>query len=335
MRIGRSRPFREPAFCHASGMSIHLKMSLATVFWGTTPTIGRVLSEFEVPFVVVFGRFFVAGIFLLAFLAATNSFAPIPRRHWPRFLALGATGMLLHNGLMFKGLEYTDAMTTSIILGLIAAMVLLLEALVYRRRPDRLAIVGVLLGFAGTAYVLSGGRPAEILSLRIGLGEALIFLSALSWAAYSVLGGRLLEEFSPLLVTAVAIWVGTGMLFPFVFENPAGSWALATDGRAWLLMFLLGFVGSALGFLWYYEAVVELGGVGTALYINLVPIYGLISAALFLGESFRTEILIGGLTVVAGLMLVNRPDFSRRRGLDTALRPAVGESAPRPAGEVE
>ncbi|NNL84131.1 MAG: DMT family transporter [Myxococcales bacterium] len=300
-------------------MSVHLKMSAATLFWGTTPTIGRVLAEFEVPFVVVFGRFLVAGIFLALFLIATRSFAPIPRRHWLRFLALGATGMLLHNGLMFKGLEFTDAMTTSIILGLIAAMVLLLEAVVHRRRPDRVAVVGVLLGFAGTAYVLAGGRPTEIFSLRLGLGEGLIFLSALSWAAYSVLGGRLLEEFSPLLVTAVAIWVGTGLLFPFVFENPAGSWALASDSRAWLLIFLLGFVGSALGFLWYYEAVVELGGVGTALYINLVPIYGLISAALFLGERFRPEIFVGGAMVVVGLTLVNRPGFLRSRRVDAAL----------------
>ncbi len=292
-------------------MSVHLKMSLATVFWGTTPTIGRVLSEFQVPFVAVFGRFAIAGLLLFFFLRATRGFEPIPRKYWGRFLALGATGMLLHNGLMFKGLESTDAMTTSIILGLIAAMVLVLEAIVHRQRPDRLAMVGVLLGFLGTAYVLADGSPTQLLAIGVGWGEALIFLSALSWAAYSVLGGKLLEVYSPLLVTSVAIWVGSALLLPFVFENPAASWALATDPRALGLMFLLGFIGSALGFLWYYEAVVEIGGVGTALYINLVPIYGLISAAVFLGEALRPAILLGGGLVVLGLMLVNRPEFLR------------------------
>ncbi len=105
---------------HRRTMSVHLKLLLACLFWGATPTIGRVLAEFKAPFVVVCGRFMVACVFLVAFCAAAGQFRAVPRRHWWRFAALGATGILLHNGLLYKGLEYTSATNASIVVSLTA-----------------------------------------------------------------------------------------------------------------------------------------------------------------------------------------------------------------------
>lgn len=288
-------------------MSIHLKLLLATVFWGATPTIGRMLARYEAPFVVVCGRFLVAALFLLWFVAAARQFVPVPRRQWWRFAVLGATGILLHNGLMYKGLEYTSASTASIILALIATQIVLLDIACYRRLPDRLALAGVALAFAGTAYVITGGDPTELMAMNFGIGEALIFLSGLSWAVYSIVGRSLLEELSPLIVTTYATLAGVVMLLPSLVLAPAATLAIAHDPLAVGLMFFLGFVGSALGFLWYYQAVVSIGTVGTAVYLNLVPVFGVLCANLFLDEPIDTALLVGGALVLAGLSLVNRP----------------------------
>lgn len=292
-------------------MSIHLKLLLAAVFWGTTPAVGRMLAEYHAPFVVVFGRFLVAALFLLAFAYATRDFPRVPRRWWPRFLLLGATGVFLHNGLMFKGLEYTEATTASILLGLIAIQVLLLDLLVYRRRPDRLALLGVMLGFVGTAFVITEGDLFRILEIGFGLGEGLILTSGLCWAVYSVVGREVLEHFSPLAVTTFSTCVGLFFLAPFLAADVAVTAAVFSDPRALLFVFLLGFVGSALGFLWYYQAVDRYGAVNAALYINLVPVFGVASAAILVREEPSPAVLVGGLIVVTGIMLVNRPAFLR------------------------
>lgn len=299
-------------------MSIHIKLLLATVFWGATPTIGRILASYQAPFVVVCGRFLVATLFLLWFVTKARQFVAIPRRHWWRFGVLGLTGILLHNGLMYKGLEYTTATTTSIILALIATQIVLLDMMFYRRFPDRVAFIGVVLAFAGTTFVITGGDLARLTSMDLGIGELLIFLSALSWAVYSVIGRDLLDEYSPLIVTTYASVIGVVFLLPSLFVAPAAAAAIATDPRALALIFFLGFVGSALGFLWYYQAVVSMGTVGAAVYLNLVPVFGVLCANLFLGEPLEGALIAGGGLVLAGLMLVNRPRFDARWACDSS-----------------
>ena len=85
-------------------------------------------------------------------------------------------------------------------------------------------------------------------------------------------------------------------------------------------MFFLGLVGSALGFLWYSQAMLQIGAVGTAIYINLTPVFGVIAASVFLGEKASSSVLLGGLVVCASLMMVNRPRWPWRRAARSAVR---------------
>ena len=296
-------------------MSVHLKLLLACLFWGLTPTIGRVLAEFKAPFVVVCGRFMVACVFLVWFCSAANQFAKVPRKLWWRFAAMGASGILLHNGLLYKGLEYTSATTASIVVALISIQVVILDMLIYRRMPDKLTVIGVVLSFIGTAFVLTDGHLGQLFQIGIGRGEVLAFLSALSWAVYSLLGRDLLEQYSPLLVTTYAALAGLAMLLPFLFIDGQATVAVFSDQRALALMFFLGLIGSALGFLWYSQAMLSIGTVGTAVYINLTPIFGVIAASVFLGEKSSHAVLLGGVIVCASLMLVNRPRWPWARDI--------------------
>lgn len=300
-------------------MSVHLKLLLACLFWGMTPTIGRVLAQFKAPFVVVCGRFMVACVFLLWFCAIARQFARVPLRHWWRFAAMGATGILLHNGLLYKGLEFTSATTASIVVSLISIQVVILDTLIYRRMPDHITLIGVILSFVGTAFVLTDGHLSQLFAIGIGPGEILAFLSALAWAFYSLLGRSLLEQYSPLLVTTYAALAGLAMLLPFLIVEPAATRAVFSSGQALALMFFLGLIGSALGFLWYSEAMLKIGAVGTAVYINLTPIFGVLAASVFLGEKASQSVLLGGLIVCASLMLVNRPRWPWRRVAPSAV----------------
>lgn len=306
-------------------MPVHLKLLLACLFWGLTPTIGRVLAEFKAPFVVVCGRFMVACVFLVWFCLAAQQFAKVPKHRWWRFAAMGASGILLHNGLLYKGLEYTSATTASIVVALISIQVVILDTLIYRRIPDKLTVIGVVLSFIGTAFVLTDGHLDQLFAIGIGRGEVLAFLSALSWAVYSLLGRDLLEEYSPLLVTTYAALAGLAMLMPFLIVDVQATVTVFSDQRALMLMFFLGLIGSALGFLWYSQAMLSIGAVGTAVYINLTPIFGVIAASVFLGEKSSQSVLLGGVIVCASLMLVNRPRWPWAR---VATPPVV--PTPRP-----
>jgi drug/metabolite transporter (DMT)-like permease len=148
----------------------------------------------------------------------------------------------------------------------------------------------------------------------------------LVWAIYSVVGRDLMTDYSPLVVTTYATVLGVLMLLPAVALEPAATRSILSDPRAVGLMGFLGVFGSALGFLWYAQALARIGTVGTSAYMNLTPVFGVGTAVLVLGERASPAVLSGGLLVLAGLALVNWPQAahagvcspSRRSGVRNA-----------------
>lgn len=285
---------------------IHFKLIGATLFWALTPIFGRMLAGYSAPYALAFGRFLVATVVLWVFLRASGERAQISRAHLGAFLLLGLTGVFLHNVLVFMGVEHTEANRANVIFSTITIMIAMIDVLWYRQRLSRGMVGGILLGIVGTAIVVTNGAPWRLLDGAMGLGDGLILLSAASWALYSVLGRPLLKIYSPLTLTFYASLSGTLMLAPFVVLDWAVLPQLASDSKALAMIGFLGVLNSAVGFLWYYQAVARIGAVLTSAYINLVPIFGLLLSAILLGELPNAALLIGGALVLAALWLINR-----------------------------
>ena len=285
---------------------IHFKLIGATLFWALTPIFGRMLAGYSAPYALAFGRFLVATAVLWVFLRASGERARISRAHLGAFLLLGLTGVFLHNVLVFMGVEHTEANRANVIFSTITIMIAMIDVLWYRQRLSRGMVGGILLGMVGTAIVVTDGAPWRLLDGAMGLGDGLILLSAASWALYSVLGRPLLKIYSPLTLTFYASLSGTLMLAPFVVLDWAVLPRLTSDSKALAMIGFLGVLNSAVGFLWYYQAVARIGAVVTSAYINLVPIFGLLLSAILLGELPNAALLIGGALVLAALWLINR-----------------------------
>lgn len=289
-----------------SSLTPHLKLILGTFFWALTPVCGKLLADFDAPYALAFLRFLIATTALGLALAIGGQRLSAPRRDWLPFLALGATGVWLHNVLVFMAMAHTDANRANVIFSSITLMVVLIDLIWWRRRPASRTVAAIALGILGTLVVVSEGSPGRLLAGAIGKGDVLILLSAASWAVYSVLGRPLLERHSPLILTFHASWWGTLLLLPFALTEWASVVAILHDARALAMLVFLGVVNSALGFLWYYEAVARLGATVTSAYINLVPIFGIVLSAVVLDERPSSALLGGGTLVLVSLAVLNR-----------------------------
>lgn len=265
------------------------------------------LAHYHAPYALAAGRFLFATAALWLILRLRR--AVIERIEWrdlPTFFLLGLTGICLHNVLVLMGVEHTEANRANVIFSSISLMVALLDIIWLRRLPSGWAAVGLLVGILGTVVVVTDGRWAALGSGQIGIGEWLVLGSAACWALYSVLGRRPLARYSPLTVVYYASLCGTALLLPFIALDLDVLPALMRDPAAWLMVAFVGCFNSALGFLWYYEAVVALGAMTSSAYINLVPVFGIVFAALLLGETTSPALLLGGALVIAGLFLLER-----------------------------
>lgn len=291
--------------------STYLKLFLMAVFWGGTFIAGRRLAMEVGPFSGAFLRFLIASICLVAFTFHFERRLPLPgkRQLIPLFL-MGMTGVFLYNVFFLKGLRLIEAGRASIIIANNPIFIAIMSALIFRDRLNPLKVAGILISVTGAVIVITRGQLSAGLGGGFGWGELFIFGCVASWVTYSLLGKSVMSELSPLVAVTYSSVVGAVCLLPpAVMEGifDSGSYSVA----AWVSVFYLGFFGTVLGFVWYYEGIKRIGPVRAGLFINFVPVSAVFLAFLILGEPLTVSLIIGAVLVSSGVYLTT---LGSRRG---------------------
>ncbi len=287
---------------------VYVKLFGMAVFWGGTFIAGKLAAQNVGPFSAAFLRFAIASVFLL--LAAWKFEGRLPairsRQLLPVFL-LGLTGVLAYNVFFFKGLKMVEAGRAAIIIANNPIGIALFSALIFRERLTPLRLAGILVSISGAVIVITRGSWSSLGSGVVGWGELFILGCVASWVTFSLLGKALLKEMSPLNSILYASLSGTLCLaLPAWQEGLPAAWPgyTLTD---WLALFYLGFFGTVLGFVWYYEGIQRIGATKAGVFINFVPISAIVFSFFILGEPLTGSLLAGTLLVLSGVYLTNRP----------------------------
>jgi drug/metabolite transporter (DMT)-like permease len=287
--------------------SVYVKLTLVALFWGGTFIAGRVLASSVPHLVAATARFVVACALLL--VAARRLEGGLPRLDARQALvtaSLGATGVFLYNVCFFGALARLPAGRTALIVALNPGVTALAMSLLVRERLRPAGWVGIALALAGAAVVITRGDPFGSLASSVGRGELLMFGGVCAWAAYTIIGQRALRGLTPIAATAYAsLWGCAFLLAGAVFELGEVRWA-SLGWQPAVAVLYLGAVGTVLAFVWYYEGVRAIGPARTAVFINLVPVFGVALSAALLGEPVLRSMVVGGALVIAGVTLTNR-----------------------------
>lgn len=287
---------------------IYLKLFLTAVFWGGTFIAGRVVAREVGPYSTAFFRFVIASLFLLFLTRRENGrFPALKKAQIVPILLLGATGVFVYNVFFFKGLKLIDAGRASLIIANNPVVIAVFAAYLFRERLGVMKTAGIILSVCGAIVVISKGNPADILHGALGWGDFFIFLCVLCWAAFSLIGKAAMDGLSPLVATTYSCVVGTVALFiPACAEGMMTSF-VHYSGRAWFSIFYLGFFGTVLGFVWYYEGIDTIGATKASQFINFVPISAVLLAFFILGEPITMSLAAGTAFVCLGVYLTNKP----------------------------
>jgi len=288
-------------------MLIYLKLLLTAIFWGGTFVAGRSLVQNVGPFSAAFFRFAVASVFLVALtwkmegkLAFLKSSQILP------VLLLGLTGVFLYNLFFFKGLKLIEAGRAAIIIANNPIFIAVFSAIFFKEKLGAVKIAGILISVSGAIVAISRGNLAQLLQGNLGWGEFYLFLCVASWVVFSLLGKAVMSGLSPLASVTYSSLTGTVLLFLPAFREGLTN-CIYYSLQDWGNIFYLGFFGTVLGFVWFYEGINQIGPTKAGLFINFVPISGILLAFLILGEPLTISLLIGTLLVTCGVYLTNRP----------------------------
>jgi len=284
----------------------YLKLFAVAFFWGGTFVAGRWLSGSVHPYSAAFFRFAVASVFLL--LVTWRRERGLPRLSAGQLLAvgaLGATGIFAYNLFFFNGLARIAAGRAALIIALNPVFITLSSALIHKEPLPLRRAAGILLSLAGAVLVITRGHPLDIFAGGVGRGELLIFGCVLSWTLYSIIGKTAMRGLTPLAAVCWSSIAGTLLLFFPALLHGSFAEALHFTFSAWLGIAYLGLFGTVIGFLWYFQGIQQIGPSRAAVFINFVPVNGVLLATLLLGEPLTFSLLGGGVLVVGGSYLAN------------------------------
>ncbi|MBC3920156.1 DMT family transporter [Undibacterium sp. CY18W] len=287
-----------------------MKLVCVALFWGGTFIAGRLVAK-EIPHMIAaFIRFSVASILLLLLAWRLEGGLPkLTRQQMHATFSLGATGIFLYNLCFFAALERMPAGRTALFVALNPIVTALALAMLFGERLSKIRWLGILIAFAGAAVVITRGDllgAVHDLSQSVGKGELFMLAAICGWAAYTIIGRHALKGLSPIAATTYAsLWglllLGIGAALEIPRFEPAHM-----SLQIIAALVYLGAFGTVIGFVWYYEGVKSIGPARTAVFNNLVPVFGISLGALILGEPILTSMIIGGLLVIAGVTLTNK-----------------------------
>ncbi|CAN5880861.1 DMT family transporter [soil metagenome] len=291
-------------------VSTYLKLICVALFWGGTFIAGHIVAK-EIPHLIAAaGRFLVACILLLLLAWRMEGGLPkLNRQQIHATFSLGATGIFLYNICFFAALERMPAGRSALFVALNPIVTALALALLFQEKLGAKKWLGIAIAFVGAAIVITRGDimgAAHDISRSVGAGELFMLCAVCAWAAYTIIGRHALTGLTPIAATTyAALWGLLLLSLGALFQLPQLDRSHLTLPVLASIAYL-GIFGTVIGFVWYYEGVKTIGPSRTAVFNNLVPVFGISFGALLLGEPILASMVIGGLLVIAGVSLTNR-----------------------------
>jgi len=297
----------------ANPVMIYLKLLLATLFWGGAFVAGRKVKGLE-HFSVAFLRFGVASVPLLVLMRRMEGkLVRLTKRQFLSVVLLGLTGVFAYNALFFKGLQTIEASRAVLIIATCPVFITISSVVFLKEKINLQKALGIAMSVFGAAVVISKGRPSEMLKGGVGAGEFYMFCCVLSWTVYSLVGRAVMKQISPIVAVSYSATIGAVLLcVPALFKGLISNISGYTKTH-WLWIIYLAVFATVIGFLWYYEAIRAVGPVKAGLFINFVPIFGVLLAFMILDESITSSLAIGAVLVISGVYLTNRTPIARAR----------------------
>jgi len=279
----------------------------AIALWALSFILIKIALRELSPATLIVVRFGVAAL-VVGLAAGTRGSLPRVSRHDLVGLAvLGAIGVTLHQLLQVIGQTSTDAGMAALCAATAPAFIVVLAAVFLGERLGRWQLLGVLLAIAGAALVSVGGDWSSVRNARyMSLGNLLVLLSAMVWAASTIIGKHMMRKRSSSLITGGSLFFGWLFALPVFLAGKGWREIPGLSVRGWAAIVVLGVFCTAIAHLANNHALRHIPAQRIAVIQNLEPFLAVVGAWLILGEKMSAPMLAGGAAIIAGVYLTER-----------------------------
>lgn len=270
-------------------------LHLTVWVWGFTGILGALISVSAV--YLVWYRVLIASLSLFLYFKIVGKPIKIPTRQAVIYLLNG--GLVgLHWLLFFHAIKVSTVSVTLVCLSSVTLFTSILEPLIKRKRISMAEVITGMLIIAGI-YLIFTFESDYTWGIIFGLSCALMA------SLFSIINSQLMQTGSATTISfyemlGAFLWVTLFMLFTGKIDEK-----LWLNGSDLLYLLLLGTVCTAAAYVAGVAVMKELSAFTVALVTNLEPVYGIILAWIFFGQSEKMSwgFYLGAVIVLSAVFL--------------------------------
>ncbi|MFC0526048.1 DMT family transporter [Pontibacillus salicampi] len=290
-------------------MAASLYATMSISFWGISFVSTKAVLDKLDPYTLLTLRFGIGALFLCFFLLVKRYRFRLNPAYVPHLIVLGILGVFVHQMLQATALLTIDASAAGWLISFSPVFTVLLSMVFLHERMTFWRGFGMMIAVCGVLLVTTAGR-GETLQLGMNIGYALMILSTLNWAVYSVLLKRLSIPLPALAVTFYMSVIGFLLTLPlFIKHKGIKDMALLTEAE-WAHLVFLGVFVSGIAYWYWGKALEVLEASQVSVFLYMEPIATLIAAILVLQERIVLISVLGGIIIIVGVGFVNGQLFS-------------------------
>lgn len=285
-----------------SGLAIAV---IGAVLFSTKAVVAKLLYRYHIDAVtlIAFRMLFSLPVFAAVAIWQMRVGPPLSKQDRWRLVGLGLVGYYLSSFLDFLGLQYISVGLERLILFLTPTFVLLVTALVFKRRIGGAQCAALALSYCGIVLVfvhdLAGGKGSTV------LGSLFVLGSAISYAIYLLFTGEMVQRIGSLRLVAYAMCVSSAAcILQFFVLRPAS--VLIQPAPVYWLSLVNGVLCTILPVFMTMIAVQRIGAATASQAGMIGPVSTLFLGALILGEQITAIQLAGTALVIAGIYMLSK-----------------------------
>ncbi|PDQ34142.1 MAG: hypothetical protein B5766_12995 [Candidatus Lumbricidophila eiseniae] len=276
---------------------------IAAASWGSAATFIKFALDSWGPMTLLIAQLLSANVVLWTILLIRGYRRP--PQMW-KLLLLGALEPGLCYALLTIGLLFTTAANAAVLSAMESFFAVILAAIFLRERLTRRSIAGLALALIGVLILEAAGGFDGV-----HLGDTLVLGGILAAGFYVVIARTIAGSYDTLTMTAHQFAAGLALALPFAIirwvtgaeaiiePRPISSWAAALG---------VGIIGYAGSFLLYNFAIAHVRAGLSTMILNLMPVFGILTALIFLHEQIGLLAIIGALLVLASIFIFPSED---------------------------
>lgn len=279
---------------------VRLLTIVLTLIWGAAWVFMKIGLEYMGPFTFSAFRFFAGAFTLFLLLIFLKRLSP-KGISILRLIVLGILQTAAVYLLVTYGMVFVEAGKTSILLYTMPIWSTILASKFLHEKLTKTKLIAIALGTAGLLFII-GFDIRTISNRSIIFGELLVIIASVCWACANIYYQKYFRNADRLQVNAYQLLFGAAAVTLAAITMEWGA-PIVWTGMSVLSVLFTGILASAISFSIWFFLLDAIDTATAAISVLLVPVFGLIFSAIFLGEVISLSTTIGSLLILAGVFV--------------------------------